>query len=291
MKNILGMVCSPRKLGNSEILVKEVSNWIEEPHQLNILCLPDFDIRQCTGCYKCLFKQERCKLEDDLYTVLEAIANADALILAVPTYFLGPNSVLKRLLDRGLSFYGIGDRLWNKPAVGIAVAGLYSKEGYTLLGIENFLKCILADIKKTKVVYGALPGEVFLNREKQEIARDLAQAIFTPGDEYKENQFCPVCGGSTFRFNGNNRIQCMLCSNQGEMEFRGNQMQIRIEPGEHELFSSREAALEHKEWLRNKVTEFAAKKDELKSIVRSYTQMGHRIEPPNRDDPPSDGQE
>ena len=119
MKKILGIIGSPRKLGNSEIMIKEISRHISMPHQLNLIRLSDFNILPCRGCYRCLFKEERCILDDELPTVLNSIIEADALIVATPTYFLGANSSLKRLMDRGLAFYAHGEALWGKPAVGI----------------------------------------------------------------------------------------------------------------------------------------------------------------------------
>ena len=55
MKHVLGIVASPRKLGNSELAVKEIGSRIEEPHQLKMIRLNDFDIQPCIGCYRCLF--------------------------------------------------------------------------------------------------------------------------------------------------------------------------------------------------------------------------------------------
>ena len=59
MKNVLGIIASPRRMGNSEILVKEISSNIPEPHRLNLLRLSDFNIKPCRACYLCLFKKER----------------------------------------------------------------------------------------------------------------------------------------------------------------------------------------------------------------------------------------
>ena len=82
MKKILGIVGSKRSSGNCEIMVKEISRQVPEPHQLQLLRLPDFDIRYCTGCYRCLIKGRGWVIGDDLSIVLDAIAGADALILA-----------------------------------------------------------------------------------------------------------------------------------------------------------------------------------------------------------------
>ena len=197
MKKILGVIGSPRKLGNCEIMVKEISRNITESHELELLRLSDFDIRPCQGCYQCLFK-ERCIMEDDYHQVADAVVTADALVFAVPAYFLGPNSVLKRFTDRGLALYSSAEKMWGKPALAVGIAGIPGKEGYTLLGLESAVKLLFADLKQSRMVYGALPGEVFLNASNRQIAIELAGALFEPTSA-KKSPHCLLCGGSTFR--------------------------------------------------------------------------------------------
>ena len=59
MKTVLGIVASPRRLGNCEIMAKEISRQIPQPHELKLLRLSDFHIKPCRGCYLCLFKKQR----------------------------------------------------------------------------------------------------------------------------------------------------------------------------------------------------------------------------------------
>ena len=177
MKKVLAVIGSPRRLGNCEIMAKEISRNIAAAHELNLIRLSEFNIQPCRGCYTCLFK-DGCVIDDDYYTVVEAILTADALIVTAPTYFLGPNSILKSFTDRGLALYGHAEALWAKPGIAVGIAGIAGKEGYTLLGIENFLKMLFADIRHRAVVYGALPGEIFLNDKNRETAAALARALF-----------------------------------------------------------------------------------------------------------------
>jgi multimeric flavodoxin WrbA len=278
MKKILGIIGSPRKLGNCEIMVKEISNQLTIPHELNLLRLQDFNILPCRGCYNCLFKTEHCILEDDLNTVIQAMAEADAYIVSAPTYFLGINASLKMLLDRGLSFYAHMDNLWGKPAVGVAVAGIKGKEGYSRLVIQSFLKMIFADDKNTRVVYGALPGEVFINGKNKQAALELASALFGCKAE-RTDLSCPHCGGDTFRFMDNHRIQCMLCSNSGSMAVESGSFSFNIEKSEHDFFYSREDALKHKEWLLGMKSRFVRHKKSLKEITQTYLKQGTWIKP------------
>ena len=278
MKSVLGIVASPRKLGNSEMAVKEIVSQIEEPHQLKMLRLNDFDIQPCLACYRCLFGEGKCVQKDEFEPVLDAILQADGLILAAPTYFLGANAALKRFLDRGLAFYSHVDSLWGKPAVGIGIAGIPGKEGYTLLNIRSFLKLMLTDVKGTARIYGALPGEIFFSDGNREILAGLGAALF--GSPLPETgPSCPQCGGDTFQFLGDQKVRCMLCSNDGEMKMGPKGPQFRIDRGDHELFLKKEDVIAHGEWLRGMKDRFSAEKKRLKEISLDYRKGWEWITP------------
>lgn len=278
LKKILGIIASPRRSGNCEILVKEIARHIPERHELQLLRLSDFHIKPCRGCYLCLFKKERCILKDDLPPILDAIIETDAFILAAPTYFLGVNSSLKRLLDRGLSFYAHAEKIWGKPAVGIGTAGIRGKEGYTLLAIESFLNIILSDIKYCAMIYGALPGEILLNDKNRKIASDLGTALF--GQPKKSAApSCPLCGGNAFRFLENSEVRCMLCSNAGTFKIEAGEITFQIKKNAHGLFLSKDEALEHRQWLRDEVKRFREQRELLKKLSLPYQKEGHWIKP------------
>jgi multimeric flavodoxin WrbA len=52
----------------------------------------------------CKTKLEKCVLKDDLAQVLDAIHEADVLVMATPTYFGEVSSQLKTFMDRTFSF-------------------------------------------------------------------------------------------------------------------------------------------------------------------------------------------
>lgn len=278
MKKILGIISSARKLGNCEIMVKEICRNLPEPCEIKLLRLPDFNIKSCMGCYTCLFKEGKCVIEDDLYKIIDPLIEADALVVAAPAYFLGAHSYVKRLLDRGLSFYAKVEKLWGKPSVGVAVAGIKGREGSTLLGIENFLKLTLTDIRQTQVVYGAMPGEVFLNEKNKETAKMLATSLF--GDPIpKKGPVCPLCGGDTFRFLEGNKVRCMLCSNAGTIYIKEGAPFFSIEKSNHQLFLRKQDAIDHKKWLIGMKERFVLKRSQLKAITTGYRKEGQWIKP------------
>jgi multimeric flavodoxin WrbA len=278
MKKILGIIGSKRSSGNCEVMAKEISRQVPEPHQLTLLRLPEFNLSYCTGCYRCLIKNQGCVLKDDLAIVLGAIADADGLILTAPTYFLSGHSSLKVFIERGISFYSLSDSLWGKPAIGAGIAGLEGKEGSTLLDIERFFSALLAENKQSRIVYGALPGEVMLNQKNKEIAAELGRNLFGQRKP-KEGLCCQLCGGETFRFMDGNRVRCMLCSDEGTWAVKNNQLVLGIVAGEHEFLSDKKQALKHRDWLLGMVGRFQESKEKLKEIAAEYENDGLWIRP------------
>lgn len=282
LKHILALLGSPRRLGNCEIMAKEIGRQLTIPHELKLIRLPDFNLAPCRGCYRCLVKG-RCPIDDDFAVVADAILEADALLLIAPTYFLGPNASLKAFTDRGLALYPHLESLWGKPSVAVGIAGIPGKEGYTLLGLENFLTMLFADIRARRMVYGALPGEIFLSDHNRDMARTLAKALFETVSASSE-PCCPLCRGTTFRFIDHQRVRCMLCSNEGTLATKGGKTQLDIRKADHDLFLTREDALAHREWLLSMKDRFKKQKDDLKRISNAYRTEGTWITAQQRAD-------
>jgi multimeric flavodoxin WrbA len=56
------------------------------------------EIHHCLGCGKCA--SGMCAIDDDMGAVLEAVEDADLVILASPIHFSGPSSLMKTVMDR-----------------------------------------------------------------------------------------------------------------------------------------------------------------------------------------------
>jgi len=279
-KTLLGILGSPRKSGNSELFVKELYRQLKGDWQLKLVRLPELDIRPCRACYQCLFENGKCPQQDDFSLVLDALIDADAYVVAAPTYLLSANASLKRFLDRGLSFYAYIDKLWQKPAVGAAIAGIEGLEGCTKLSVESFIKLALGDLRGSEVVYGALPGEIFLKNGGRTAAARLAKLLVDGAQQdNSEIPTCTVCGGDTFRFLPDGKIRCMLCSSSGKYQTRNEKIAIQTAPGEHPLFLSYEDVKRHADWLRQMKDEFLRRRKELKAVTQEYTQIGEWIRP------------
>ncbi len=47
MEKVVGLIGSPRKLGNSELIVKEISRNVPEEHELVLAHLTKMDLKPC----------------------------------------------------------------------------------------------------------------------------------------------------------------------------------------------------------------------------------------------------
>jgi multimeric flavodoxin WrbA len=96
----VGIVGSPRKGGNTEILVAHCLKAIaEEGLDTELVRLAGLDIRGCNACGYC-FEHEECSIEDDFEPVFAKMITADALIVGSPVYFSSAPSLVKGLLER-----------------------------------------------------------------------------------------------------------------------------------------------------------------------------------------------
>jgi len=101
--NVLGIVGSPRRGGNTDTLVEEVLAGAKAVGaQTEKIILRDFDIRPCKGCWACS-TQDKCIQEDDLSTIAEKLIDAQTWVIGTPIYWWGPSAQLKAFIDRWVS--------------------------------------------------------------------------------------------------------------------------------------------------------------------------------------------
>ena len=228
MNRLLGIIGSPRKMGNCELMVKQIAAAIPGSPKLGMVRLVEKDIRPCKACYRCLTGD--CPHQDDYPGVLRAIMEADAVVVAAPAYLRGTHSSLQRFLDRGLQAYRHVDALHGKPAVAVATAGVEGGEGAALMGVENFIRQLGMSMKGRAVVRATFPGDAILFEEGRGTARRLAAALVSPDDYTPEGVSCPECKGTYFEFRGMNGIYCLSCGGTGTFPVDGGIVGLSIHP-------------------------------------------------------------
>jgi len=104
MPRILGIVGSPRRNGNTDILVARVlESAADHGACVTSVHLADLTIRQCDGCHSC-WKTGRCTKNDDMLNLYPKIAESEVLVLGTPVYWYGPTAIMKAFIDRLVFF-------------------------------------------------------------------------------------------------------------------------------------------------------------------------------------------
>ncbi len=97
---------SPRKDGNTELLLKEAIRGVKETsgRDVTVFNLNLMNIKPCQDCGGCE-KTGECILDDDMTKIYPEIRTADRIILASPIFFFGLSAQSKTMIDRCQSFW------------------------------------------------------------------------------------------------------------------------------------------------------------------------------------------
>jgi len=118
---ILGIVCSPRKGGNTEILVTEALEAAREAGgETELVLVGDKNIAPCDGCGSC-HETGACKIKDDMQAIYDQLEQADGIILGTPVYFLNVSAQAKAVMDRTYAFLS-SRKLRGKVAAAVVAA-------------------------------------------------------------------------------------------------------------------------------------------------------------------------
>lgn len=266
MKKILGLVASQRKLGNGEILVKEVAAAAGEDCQLELLRLTDLNLNPCRGCYACLTPGKQCPLDDDLYFLIEKIKAADGIIFSAPCYALGPAAISKLLGDRIIALAQGLEDFWGKPCVVVATAGIEGWEGYTLSALNTMVRFMGFHLKDSHLFMGALPGEGILREGALTHAKEMGRALFGEARKPRAGE-CPTCWSEIWKFADPATAVCPICGQKAWLS--AEEKSLKWVYGESPRMFEKEFLIEHfQSWLPSKVEEFLTRRKEL-AVVRN----------------------
>ncbi len=118
---ILGIVCSPRKDGNTEAMVKEALTAAQKAGaETDIFLVSEKTISPCDACDACL-KSGVCKIKDDMQELYRKMLWADGIIIGTPVYFINVTAQAKAIMDRTFAFLRVR-KLEGKVAAAVIVA-------------------------------------------------------------------------------------------------------------------------------------------------------------------------
>lgn len=114
---VIGIVCSPRDGGNTEILIREALKGAEEKgSKVELITLAGKTITPCNACRACV-DTAKCPIEDDMQEIYKKLQEADGIIIGSPVYFYNVSAQAKLLIDRTYALF------WEKKLTG-KVAGV-----------------------------------------------------------------------------------------------------------------------------------------------------------------------
>ncbi len=163
---VLGIVGSPRKGGNTEIMVEEaLASAREAGAETDIFLVHNKTINGCDGCHSC-FKTGSCKIKDDMQDLYKKMEWADGIIFGSPVYFNYVTAQAKAIIDR--TFCYLGNRKLEGKAAASVLALRKIGGGQTRVQLYGWF-----------IVQGMLPvmGAIGYGREKGDVKKGEGAGI------------------------------------------------------------------------------------------------------------------
>ncbi len=155
---VLGIVASPRKGGNTEILVTEALEGAKSAGaEVELFTVADKTIAPCDGCLAC-GESAVCKIKDDMQELYTKMVEADGIIFGTPVYFSNVSAQAKIIMDRTQSIYR-ARKLRGKTAAAI-VAVRRIGAGSVLSSLYTFFTAHGMMIAGGGIGFGREKGEV-----------------------------------------------------------------------------------------------------------------------------------
>ncbi len=164
---VLGIGASPRKGGNSDVLLKYILKGIDDRQiATDSLHLRDFQFRGCVGCEQCRTDGICTGLKDAMALIYPKVLESKGLVLVSPTHHYNVTSWMKAFIDRLYCFYDFDNhrpRGWSSRLAGqgrkAILAAICEQEdsadmGFTLDAMRMPLKALGYEIVAELPVLG-----------------------------------------------------------------------------------------------------------------------------------------
>jgi multimeric flavodoxin WrbA len=180
MKKVVLLCASPRKKGNTAMVLEECAKVIDDAGvKTEIVSLAGMRIESCIACGKCQ-KTGECSREDCLNEIISKVKAARGFVVGTPVYFGTARGDLTSALQRiGMVSMANGGWLSRKVGGPIAVA---RRGGHTATIQELLMFYLINDMVVPgsyywNMLFGKLPGEVMNDDEGLVTARRFAENV------------------------------------------------------------------------------------------------------------------
>ncbi len=177
MYKVIGIVGSPRPIGNTRYLVNEALETLKtEGIDVALIPLDGKRIAPCEACNACA-ELLNCQIEDDFQEVFEKMKAADGIIVGSPVYFGSASPQVMALLDRA-GFVGMKTRAFERKAGAAIAVARRAGANFTFAQLNYFFfinGMIVPGSTYWNVGYGLGPEEVKEDEEAIVTVRNLAR--------------------------------------------------------------------------------------------------------------------
>ena len=158
---VLGLVGSPRKGGNTDLLVSRILDGATASNHLTErVYLYALDISPCVDCRSCQKGKFQCAIDDGMQRLYPKLESADAIVFGTPLYWYGPTGKVKLMMDRLRPFVA-SRKLKGKKAIVVVpseegadacdhVIGMFELS-FEYLGIKLIDKMLVKAYEKAEV--------------------------------------------------------------------------------------------------------------------------------------------
>ncbi len=132
---VLGIYGSPRRGGNTELLLKEfLRGCTEAGAEVEEVFLRDLKISPCLEIYACQ-KTGECPIQDDMKPLYPKLVDADMVVVASPIFFFAVSAHSKAMIDRCQALWARKYLLGQRAAPGqTGKKGIFLAVGGATLG-------------------------------------------------------------------------------------------------------------------------------------------------------------
>lgn len=183
-KQVLVILGSPRKTGNSSTLAARISRGAKSTGaEVETLFLHNLKISPCRGCDTCQKHNSKgCAIKDDMQEIYPKLIRADAWVIASPVYWFTMSAQTKIFMDRCYALPAYA----KNPFAGkrIAIAMSYGDVDPVRSGCVNALRTFQDAYRYTGskivgMVYGSAmkAGEIKNNEALMQEAEELGKLL------------------------------------------------------------------------------------------------------------------
>jgi multimeric flavodoxin WrbA len=155
---VLGIVGSPRKKGNTEIMMTEVLKTVHSAGcETEMFLMSEKQVAPCDACGTC-FEIGSCVIKDDMQELYAMMERAQAIVFGSPVYFGSVSAQMKAVMDR--TFALLGRRALKDKVAGALVVTRRVGAIQTRSLLNSFCIAQGMIVAGGAIGYGREPGDV-----------------------------------------------------------------------------------------------------------------------------------